>query len=143
MTDFTKLTRHLAETFQPSPWSQWAEQRENERLLWLSQHTHPKGETEPLERTPMTALEQDAARALGKCTYLPGSFEKRFARDMASHASSESPQITERQRAWLWKQVYRYRKQIKDKDLIEQAARETGAAQARGARRKSEIKRNG
>lgn len=123
MTDFTKLTRRLSETFQPSPWSQWAEQRENERLLWLAQHTIQKGETEPLARTPMTEREQDAARALSKCTYLPGSFEKRFARDMASHASSESPQITERQRTWLWKQVFRYRRQIKDKALIAEAQR--------------------
>lgn len=95
-----------------NPWKQW-----------LAEHTPQKPviekpETSPKEKFPITPYEIMAIAALDRCTYLPGSFEKRFARDMAALHKQADPQITARQRAWLWKQVYRYRRQIKDAALI-------------------------
>lgn len=61
----------------------------------------------------MTADEINIAKALDSCTYLPGSFEKRFARDMAAYAEfNPKYELTEKQRDWLYKQLKRYRKQI-------------------------------
>lgn len=61
----------------------------------------------------MTAEEKDIALSLATCVYLPGSFEKKFARFLASVAR-DSPEkvLTERQRAWMYSQLQRYRRQI-------------------------------
>ena len=61
----------------------------------------------------MTSEEIEISKALNICTYLPGSYEKRFARAMASIAEyNPSYDLTEKQRVWLYKQLKRYRKQI-------------------------------
>jgi len=131
MSDFTKLLSRLEKTFEPSPWVAWAEQKQQARLQWLAEHTKDTAPDEldtvikRLERFPITPYDIMAIAALDRCTYLPGSFEKRFARDMAALYKQDNPQITGRQRAWLWKQVYRYRRQIKDRELIAMAERIT------------------
>ena len=68
-------------------------------------------------RSEMTALERRAAHQLAHCTFLPASWPNRFARDMAGIASGAGL-ITERQRAALWSQVWNYRRQIRDRDLL-------------------------
>jgi hypothetical protein len=61
----------------------------------------------------MANAEIEIAISLGKCTYLPGSFEKRFAANLAFIArNSPEKEITEKQRVWMYNQLKRYRKQI-------------------------------
>lgn len=71
------------------------------------------------ERTPMTADDRAAALALAGCTFPAASFNKRFAADMGTIARSEAPDITENQRRNLWRLVWMYRRQIRDKALVE------------------------
>ncbi len=75
------------------------------------------------EWTAMTPMDKRAACALGCCNFLPGAPAKGFAREMADKARHCEPTITERQRAWLWKLVYTYRKQILDSEIVAEAAR--------------------
>jgi hypothetical protein len=61
----------------------------------------------------MTKDEIIIALNLDQCTYLPGSFEKKFARDICGQAKgSPEKELTEAQRDWLYKQLKRYRRQI-------------------------------
>lgn len=71
----------------------------------------------------MDEMDKRAACALGCCTFLPGVPAKRFAQEMAQKARHCEPTITEKQRAWLWKLVYTYRRQIRDAEVVERAAR--------------------
>ena len=61
---------------------------------------------------PMTDAERTLARALGCCTFLPASSQKRFARNIAAQAEAVDPQITDKQRRYLHIMVHRYRRQI-------------------------------
>lgn len=47
---------------------------------------------------------------LKRCTFLPGSFDKRFVRNMSYHV--EGSDITEKQAECLKKMHHRYRRQI-------------------------------
>ena len=61
----------------------------------------------------MTVEQINKALLLEQCTFLPASFEKRFAANMAGLARSNPEQaLTPKQAAWLDKQFYRYRNQI-------------------------------
>lgn len=83
----------------------------------------------------MTATEIAAARALVRCTFLPGLPPKRFVRQMATAATNapETP-LTERQAAYLWRLVWSYRRQLGDA-WAEKAATMIGRPErpARGA----------
>jgi hypothetical protein len=70
-------------------------------------------------------LESAAMRAIGpgNVTYLPGSFDKRFGRNMAALAEAEEYALSERQRWLLWRMVWRYRRQIGSQLLIAEALR--------------------
>lgn len=70
----------------------------------------------------MTDREVELATALGKCTFLPGSFDKSFASRMA-HIAKQSPEfnISPRQRLCLYQAARRYRKQITDIEIPTQA----------------------
>lgn len=61
----------------------------------------------------MTPAERSIAIALGRCSFPPGSWDKRFARDLASVAE-RSPEIayTERQAAHLLRLAHKYRRQL-------------------------------
>jgi hypothetical protein len=52
--------------------------------------------------------EIELSRALGSCSFPPGTAQKRFARDMDGYTGL----ITERQRWYLYRMVVRYRRQI-------------------------------
>lgn len=61
------------------------------------------------ERFPLTEEQRKAIAALGKCSFIPGSFEKRFARDV--EAQSEEG-LTLKQYNFAKKLIFKYRKQI-------------------------------
>lgn len=70
----------------------------------------------------MTKREIELATALGKCTFIPGSFDKSFARHMA-HIAKQSPEfnISPRQSYCLYSLARRYRRQIADIEIPTQA----------------------
>lgn len=61
----------------------------------------------PPARRPITDIERKKIEHLNRCTFLPGSWDKRFARGLDG-----AEEITERQAVCLDKMVHRYRKQI-------------------------------
>jgi hypothetical protein len=71
----------------------------------------------------MTDLECKAIDALAGCTFLPGSFDKRIARQWHDMAKRDPLKpMTVKGRACLWRLVWKYRRQIGDTALIEYAA---------------------
>lgn len=61
----------------------------------------------------MTEHEIDLAAALGRCSFLPGSAEKRFCRSMAEIAAcSPQKELTLRQRHYMEIMAWRYRRQL-------------------------------
>lgn len=58
----------------------------------------------------MTARHYEALQALKLCTFYPGSWTKRFVRDLS--ALPQDAELTERQAEWVEKVAYRYRRQI-------------------------------
>ena len=61
----------------------------------------------------MTDEQRRLAIQLGRCRFLPGSHDKRFARDMLSRAQiADSDPLSEKQDAELRRLCHRYRKQI-------------------------------
>jgi hypothetical protein len=78
----------------------------------------------PVEWRRMTDLEQRAALRLTHVSFVPGTATKRLARSLSGQASTNPPQITERQAKALWGIVWRYRRQIDDEYV--RIAREMG-----------------
>lgn len=66
------------------------------------------------DRRPMTEDEKAMALAIEppNVSYVPGIPTKRFARDIAAEARSESPHITPSQASYLRAVVVRFRRQI-------------------------------
>lgn len=60
----------------------------------------------------MTSDERVLVYALSDCSFTPGSFDKRFARDLRARAGEDQPQISEKQAALLRQLIHRYRRQI-------------------------------
>lgn len=58
----------------------------------------------------MTGAYVHLISALSKCTFLPGSWDKRFARDMAGLFPGGD--LTEKQRANVLRLVHKYRRQL-------------------------------
>lgn len=66
----------------------------------------------------MKAVEIEKAKALYRCRFLPGSFDKRFVRSMHWTACNEpSKTLTWRQKYLLDALVYRYRVQLSSQEL--------------------------
>jgi hypothetical protein len=61
--------------------------------------------------TPMSSDERLVALALGGCSYMPGSSQKRFGNSICSIAET-TQQITEKQRVYLYLLAIRMRRQI-------------------------------
>lgn len=87
----------------------------------------------------MTPAMIGIARHLGRCTFLPGSWDKRFARDIAALAEhSPDKDLTDRQAAHLLRLTHKYRRQMPTQivmdalDEMEKAA-ETRVANGLGA----------
>lgn len=64
--------------------------------------------------TPATPEELEAIKAIGGVTFCPGIPTKRFARQIQG-----STELTDAQRKYLWGIVWRFRRQIADKGLVE------------------------
>ena len=61
----------------------------------------------------MTPAEIRIALALGTCSFLPASWDKRFCRDMAAIAANKPEhELSEYQNANLLRMAYKYRRQI-------------------------------
>lgn len=56
--------------------------------------------------------ERDAIQALARCHMLPGSFEKRFARNMAKRLEDPAWELNEKHRDTLRRLAHNYRVQI-------------------------------
>lgn len=69
----------------------------------------------------MTEDERRAALALSGPTYLSATPDKRFARDISSLAKQDGAQITDAQADYIWRMVYRYRRQIRESELVAMA----------------------
>lgn len=102
-------------------WRRWvtAQKRQHRTVRWQAEadvtpcpHDSPPPAREQPVYRPMTDDEQSMALALSRCTFVPGSFAKRFARDLGQIADADEPCITEKQAALLRKQVVHYRRQI-------------------------------
>lgn len=70
---------------------------------------------------PMSPDERRVALALATATMLPGSWGKRFARDMAERAADPKAQLSARQREWLWRLCHQFRRQLPG-DIADMAA---------------------
>ena len=89
---------------------------------WADQHlpqptprvATPKAKREPLIFTPATEFDKELIAAIGKVTYPPATFHKRFARDIQG-----AEQLTEAQRQQCWRMVVRFRRQIPSVKLVE------------------------
>lgn len=75
--------------------------------------------------TDLTDLDRAAVVAIapGPVTFPVASPQKRFAREVQS-----AKQLTGSQRAFLWRLVWTYRRQISDELVLREAARRRGAA---------------
>lgn len=87
----------------------------------------------------MTESEIRIVTALRACTFLPASWDKRFARDLYDTATyAPGHELTDRQRAWLLRLVHKYRRQIPARVLKEaldemERAAERRVAEGKGA----------
>lgn len=72
----------------------------------------------------MTDLEKKVLNRLANATFLPGSFDKRFIRNMA--ATWTERDLTVKGRDYLLKMLHRYKRQIPDyKQLISEITPQT------------------
>lgn len=78
-----------------------------------------------LEYTDLTELDRAAVCAIAPSmvTYPVASPQKRFARDVQS-----ALKMTDKQRSFLWRLAWTYRRQITDEVVLREAARRRGAA---------------
>lgn len=67
-----------------------------------------------IEPGPFTELELKLTELLAGCRFLPGCWQKRFAKNMHGYTGN----VTAKQRWYLYYLVYRYRKQIGPKAII-------------------------
>ena len=63
----------------------------------------------------MTPEQFSLIQRLSKCTFLPGSFEKRFVRNLAEYTVKD--EISAKQQRYLEKLHYRYRRQLHEPDF--------------------------
>lgn len=63
-------------------------------------------------RTPLTPEDRNLIGLLAGVRFAPATWDKRFAHNLMDQAKSERAALTDRQREWLRKCVYKYRRQI-------------------------------
>lgn len=59
----------------------------------------------------MTQDEYDICTALGNCRFAPATWDKRFAFSVSGKAE-RGGELTETQREWIYRLLYKYRKQL-------------------------------
>jgi hypothetical protein len=72
---------------------------------------------EPVARLPITAEHADKLRKLARCSLLPGSWDKRFIKDLHGSlidgdGTGEVLMISDRQAEMIDKLAHKYRRQI-------------------------------
>jgi hypothetical protein len=90
----------------------------------------------PEQRAACLAISPD------KVTYVPGSWSKRFARDMAGKAGQEEWEkvaLSANQHEFLMRTVWTFRRQIADKELVKWARSEVARIQAETRRELAEL----
>jgi hypothetical protein len=61
----------------------------------------------------MTKDQQEICIALGNVRYLPASFDKRFGNNLSSIAkTTPGKELTDGQIEWMYRLLYKYRKQL-------------------------------
>jgi hypothetical protein len=61
----------------------------------------------------MTEQQKEICISLGRVTYLPGSFDKRFGNNLHSIAvTNPDKELSEKQNEWMYRLLYKYRKQL-------------------------------
>ena len=84
---------------------------------------------EPPPRSPLDDTDRLLIKHLRRCSFVPASYDKRFARSMGHIADQVAGQLTARQRSCLSALVFRYRRQI-DNAVVAKAALRLAAEQA-------------
>ena len=77
---------------------------------WLEAHQPKPAEKKPktpVITRPVSETEHAKLLALYKCTFLPGSWDKRFV-----HGLVNAAEITDKQAEWIDKLTYKYRRQL-------------------------------
>ena len=63
----------------------------------------------------MTAEQIIICTAFGRVSFLPGSFNKRLGNGLYAIATSDTgKELSEKQNEWMYRLLYKYRKQIPD-----------------------------
>lgn len=91
---------------------------------WLEEHGD--GAEAALVRGGRMSVEYGdrvALTCLLNCRFLPGSQAKRFVRGLGITVREETKSITIRQRAYLWRLVWSYRKQIGERSPLVRVAK--------------------
>lgn len=70
---------------------------------------------------PASDKERRAAKLLNACIVAPRSWEKKFIRSVHAQIKAKGT-VTDKQVTWLWRLVAKYKKQIKDLVVVEEAA---------------------
>lgn len=83
----------------------------------------------PRPASPLDDTDRLLIQNLRLCSFLPASFDKRFARSMGHIAERTAGELTDRQRSCLNALVYRYRRQI-PAPIVAKAALRLAAEQA-------------
>lgn len=61
----------------------------------------------------MTEEQKYICMQLGNVSYLPASFDKRFAKNLSSLVQTQpEKELTEKQIEWMYRLLYKYRKQL-------------------------------
>jgi hypothetical protein len=61
----------------------------------------------------MTEDQREICLALGKVSYLPASFDKRFGQNLNATATLDpAKELSEKQNEWMYRLLYKYRKQL-------------------------------
>jgi hypothetical protein len=70
----------------------------------------------------MEDIEYKAIKSLAACTFLPGTFDKRIARQWSEMADRDREKpMTKKGRRFLWVLVWKYRRQIGDDEVLDYA----------------------
>lgn len=72
---------------------------------------------------PLTEFDEVAVACLASCNFAPATWDKRFARDLASRAEAKPPALTPKQYLWLWVLLRRYRKSVRVERIRDEAER--------------------
>ena len=100
-------------------WDRWRREQEEKARGRLKEQQQIERNLST-KKTPITEHEREMILALSGCTFLPGSFDKRFVRSLYHYETYPTrdgkietvDEISEKQRYWLNQLAHKYRRQI-------------------------------